>query len=259
MRGGKVETMTNKTKEVLRQVACYVAVGVMVGIGPVLPLTACLVCVGGTVIFAYLYKCMQGQPLRLAFLICAILWLWGNTAVTLLDFTNAPLALALLVLGCVLVTGAGRWTRLGAFLLPVGALSLIPYGLRDWESAMATAACASIMYIFGVLCYLSHTFITRNKWLGYGLPYILFTSLVTFFFIISIDDMSTRELWTSGVGILIAQTPDLCAILSRHCLSSCGIKNSWWLGTCSALSCLAPLGALNFCHNIEIYLLTHIF
>ena len=246
--------MTDKTKEVLIQVACYAAVGAVVAMGPLLPLTACLVCVGGTVIFAYLYKCMQRQPLRLMFLISALLWLWGNTAVTLLDFTNTPLALALLVLGCVLVTGAGRWARLGAFLLPVGALSLIPYGLRDWESAAATAACACIMYIFGVFCYLSRTFITRRKWLGYGLPYILFTALFTFF-IISIDGLSSDDLWTVGIGLLFALTPDLCAILSRRCLTAGGIRNAWWLGVCSALSCLAPLGAINFLYNIEIYLL----
>ncbi len=250
--------MTDKTKEVLIQVACYAAVGAVVAIGPILPLTACLVCVGGSVIFAYLYKCMQGQPLRLAFLICALLWLWGNTAVTLVDFTNAPLAITLLVLGCVLVTGAGRWARLGAFLLPVGALSLIPYGLRDWESAMAMAACAGILYLFGALCYLSRIFITRNKWLGYGLPYILFTALVSFF-TFSIDDLSTRDLWAAAIGILFAQTPDLCAILSRRCMQACGMQNPWWLGTCSALSCLAPLGALNFFHNIEIYFLKPIF
>ncbi len=244
--------MTDKTKEILKQLACYTAVGIVGGIGPALPLTACLVCVGGTVIFAYLYKCMQGQPLRLAFLISALLWLWGNTAVTLFDFTNAPLALALLTLGCVLVTGAGRWARLGAFLLPVGALSLIPYGLRDIESGMVMAHMAAFLLIFGGVCYLFRALIperiTCSKLLRYGLPYLLCLVLVVYFF--AIVRLRTDEIIEVIPGILLLMTPDLWAMLSQRSWRSCGAQNRWWLGVMSALSCLAPLGIINFIFNI---------
>lgn len=248
--------MTEKTKEVLVQAACYVAVGIVSGIGPALPLTSCLACVGGSVIFAYLYKCMRGQPLRLMFLISALLWLWGNTALTLLDFTNAPLALALLVLGCVLVTGRGRWARLGAFLLPVGALSLIPYGLRDPESCMVMAGIAFVLLIIGLVCYLCRTLLPRFKWLVYSLPYLLITALYTWL-MVSLR-LSPDEVLPAAAGLFVFLSPDWCAILSRRCMQACGMQNPWWLGTCSALSCLAPLGALNFLYNIKLYFLYNI-
>ena len=244
--------MTDKTKEVLVQVACYVAVAIIGGIGPMLPLTACLVCVGGSVIFAYLYKCMQGQPLRAAFLICSLLWLWGNTAVTLLSFTNAPLALALLVAACVMVTGAGRWARLGAFLLPVGALSLIPYGLRDSESCMVMAGIACVLLIIGLVCYLCRTLLPRLKWLAYSLPYLLITALYTWLMVAL--RLRPDEVLPAAAGLFVFLSPDWCAILSRRCMQACGVRNPWWLGVCSALSCLAPLGALNFLYNIKLYL-----
>ena len=243
--------MTDKTKEVLRQLACYTGVGIIGGIGPILPLTACLVCVGGTVVFAYLYKCMQGQPLRLAFLISALLWLWGNTGITLLHHTNGLLALALLILGCVLVTGAGRWTRLGAFLLPVGTLSLIPYGLRDWESGMAMAIMAAFLLIFGGICYLFRTLIPEripcSKLLRYGLPYLLCLIFVVYF-LVSVR-LRSDEIIEITPGILLLMTPDLWATLSQRCHRACGVQNRWWLSVLSALSCLAPLGIFNFIFN----------
>lgn len=246
--------MTEKTKEVLRQLACYIAVGVVGGIGPVLPLTACLVCVGGTVIFAYLYKCMQGQPLRTVFLISALLWLWGNTAITLIDYRNALLAIGVLVLGCTLVTGARRWERLGAFLLPVGALSLIPYGLRDWESGMAMAIMAAFLLIFGGICYLFRTLIPErlscSKLLRYGLPYLLCLIFVVYFLVIV--RLRADEIIEIIPGILLLMTPDLWATLSQHCHRACGVQNRWWLSVLSALSCLAPLGIVNFIFNIII-------
>ncbi len=255
MRGGKVETMTDKTKEVLRQLACYAVVGVVGGIGPVLPLTACLVCVGGTVIFIYLHKCMQGQPLRAFFLVAALLWLWCNTGVTLINYSNAPLALALLVLGCVLVTGAGRRARLGAFLLPVGALSLIPYGLRDIESGMAMAAIAAWLLIFGGTCYLCRALIPRRivggNFLRYGLPYVLGFSLI--FGGLLLARLRPDEILGAIPGILMLLSPDWCAILCRRSCCACGVQNRWWLGILSALSCLAPLGFINFIYNIIIY------
>ena len=244
--------MTDKTKEVLVQVACYIAVAIIGGIGPELPLTACLVCVGGSVIFAYLCKCMQGQPLRYPFLICALLWLWGNTALTLLDFTNASLALALLVAACVLVTGAGRWARLGAFLLPVGALSLIPYGLRDSESCMVMAGIACTLLIIGLVCYLCRTLLPRYKWLAYSLPYLLITALYTWLMVAL--RLRPDEVLPAAAGLFVFLSPDWCAILSRRCMQACGMRNTWWLGVCSALSCLAPLGALNFLYNLKLYL-----
>ncbi len=251
--------MTEKTKEVLRQLACYIAVGVVGGIGPVLPLTACLVCVGGTVIFAYLYKCMQGQPLRTVFLISALLWLWGNTAITLIDYRNALLAIGVLVLGCTLVTGARRWERLGAFLLPVGALSLIPYGLRDKESGMMMAAIAAWLLIFGGVCYLCRTLIPSRircgNFLRYGLPYVLGLTLIIGGLILV--RVRPDEITGALPGILILLSPDLWAMLSRRCQQACGVQNPWWLGMLSALSCLVPLGIVNFIFNIIIYRFPH--
>ncbi len=246
--------MTDKTKEVLRQIACYAAVGVVGGIGPVLPITACLVCVGGTVIFAYLYKCMQGQPLRTFFLISSLVWLWCNTIVSLVNYSNAPLALALLVLGCVLVTGAGRWNRLGAFMLPVGALSLIPYGLRDMESGRVMAIMAAFLLIFGGVCYLFRTLIPAripgSKLLRYGLPYLLCLALIVW--ILAIIRLRADEIAEVIPGVLLLMSPDLWSMLSRRCCKACGVTNRWWLGVLSALSCLAPLGIINFTFNIII-------
>lgn len=247
--------MTDQTKEVLVQLACYTAVGVVGGIGPILPLTACLVCVGGTVIYAYLYKCMQGQPLRTIFLVSALMWLWGNTAITLIDFRNTPLAIGLLVLGCTLIIGARRWARLGAFLLPVGAMSLIPYGLRDPESGMIMAAIAAWLLIFGGVCYLCRTLIPSRipcgKFLRYGLPYIIAIALIIGVLILA--HVHPAGIMASIPGILILLTPDLWAMLSRRCQRACGVHNLWWLSALSALSCLAPLGIVNFILNIIIY------
>lgn len=247
--------MTDKSKEILRQLACYTAVGAVGGIGPVLPLTACLVCAGGTVIFVYLYKCMQGQPLRAFFLTCSLLWLWCNTGVTLMNYSNAPLALALLVPGCILVTAGHRPERLGTFLLPVGALSLIPYGLRDIESGMMMAAIAAWLLIFGGACYLCRALIPQRiacgNFLRYGLPYVLGFSLI--FGGLLLARLRPDEILGTIPGILILLLPDCCAILCRRCCCACGVRNRWWLGILSALSCLAPLGFINFIYNIIIY------
>lgn len=249
--------MTDKTKEILRQLACYIAVGVVGGIGPILPLTAYLVCAGGTVIFAYLYKCMQGQPLRTVFLASALLWLWGNTAITLIDYSNALLAIGVLVLGCTLVTGARRWERLGAFLLPVGGLSLIPYGMRDIESGHAMAAIAAWLLIFGGVCYLCRTLISSKircgNFLRYGLPYILGFALIIGGLLLA--RIRPDEIMGVIPGVLLLLSPDLWAMLSRRCQQACGVQNPWWLGMLSALACLVPLGIVNFIYNITIYLL----
>ena len=201
---------------------------------------------------AYLYKCMQGQPLRTFFLISALLWLWCNTIVTLVNYSNAPLAIALLVLGSVLVTGAGRWYRLGAFMLPVGALSLIPYGMRDIESGMVMAIMAAFLLIFGGVCYLFRTLIPAripgSKLLRYGLPYLLCLALIVW--ILAIIRLRADEIAETIPGVLLLMTPDLWSMLSRRCCHACGVKNSWWLGVLSALSCLAPLGIVNFILNI---------
>lgn len=248
--------MTEKTKEILRQLACYIAVGVVGGIGPILPLTAYLVCAGGTVIFAYLYKCMQGQPLRTVFLVSALLWLWGNTAITLIDYSNALLAIGVLVLGCTLVTGARRWERLGAFLLPVGGLSLIPYGMRDIESGHAMAAIAAWLLIFGGVCYLCRTLISSKircgNFLRYGLPYILGFALIIGGLLLA--RIRPDEIMGVIPGVLLLLSPDLWAMLSRRCQQACGVQNPWWLGMLSALACLVPLGIVNFIYNITIYL-----
>lgn len=248
--------MTDKTKEILRQLACYIAVGVVGGIGPILPLTAYLVCAGGTVIFAYLYKCMQGQPLRTVFLVSALLWLWGNTAITLIDYSNALLAIGVLVLGCTLVTGARRWERLGAFLLPVGGLSLIPYGMRDIESGHAMAAIAAWLLIFGGVCYLCRTLISSKircgNFLRYGLPYILGFALIIGGLLLA--RIRPDEIMGVIPGVLLLLSPDLWTMLSRRCQQACGVQNPWWLGMLSALACLVPLGIVNFIFNITIYL-----
>lgn len=248
--------MTDKTKEILRQLACYIAVGVVGGIGPILPLTAYLVCAGGTVIFAYLYKCMQGQPLRTVFLVSALLWLWGNTAITLIDYSNALLAIGVLVLGCTLVTGARRWERLGAFLLPVGGLSLIPYGMRDIESGHAMAAIAAWLLIFGGVCYLCRTLISSKircgNFLRYGLPYILGFALIIGGLLLA--RIRPDEIMGVIPGVLLLLSPDLWAMLCRRCQQACGVQNPWWLGMLSALACLVPLGIVNFIFNITIYL-----
>ena len=66
--------------------------------------------------------------------------------------------------------------------------------------------------------------------------------------------ISPDEVLPAAAGLFVFLSPDWCAILSRRCIQACGMQNPWWLGTCSALSCLAPLGALNFLHNINLYL-----
>ena len=132
---------TSQKKETATRFCCAAAVFALAFPGPVLPLTAVMVCVLGTFIFLYRYRCMQGQPARLWYLAVCLLWLWSNTGINLSGyFTCAPLSLSLLAAASLLcmggagLSGRQRLQRLGAFFTPVVFLALIPYALRASET-----------------------------------------------------------------------------------------------------------------------------
>ena len=133
--------MNRRKLEILTRAACAAAVFALAFPGPVLPLTAVMVGVLGTIIFLRRHRCMAGQPARRWYLFACLFGLWTSTGINLTGyFTSAPLSLGVLAATCCLcLTGSGlsprqRFCRLGAFLFPVGFLALIPYALRASET-----------------------------------------------------------------------------------------------------------------------------
>lgn len=229
--------MTETTGDVLKQLTCAALLFIVAaGIGSVLPITACLVCVGGTIVAIYLYRCMRGQTWRRSFLAIALLWLWANTALTLFAHREVLLAASLLTIGAVSLPIGGHRERLGAFFIPIGSLSLIGYGMRDFESGMVMAIVAGALIILGFLWHLYRVYIisrypTKARLLRI-LPHV---------FILLASAFAPGLLFLSLLDIL----PDM---LPRQ-LSACGVINKWWTAALCTFSYLAPLGIINFTYN----------
>ncbi|MBQ2813969.1 MAG: hypothetical protein IJE66_03035 [Akkermansia sp.] len=241
--------MSERQQNILIQVACSACLFCLAGWGPVLWLTAILVCLGGTAISLYRYRCMQGQPYRLRYLLICLLWLWGSTAINLLPgelFECAPLTLGgLFLAGWLTMWGsrlstAQKYARLGSFFLPVGLLALIPYGPRDIVSGSIMAAIAFTLMVIDTICNLIGTAAprTRNhpRWVT-----ILLLVFVCLTLLAALLCEPSFILPAAAIAILAWGRR-----ISDHCQMLCGISDPIALCALRTLLALAPLGAANY-------------
>lgn len=241
--------MNERRQNLLIQVACSACLFCLAGWGPVLWLTAILVCLGGTAISLYRYRCMQGQAYRLRYLLICLLWLWGSTAINLLPGTLyecAPLTLGgLLLAGWLTMWGvrlstAQKYARLGAFFLPVGLLALIPYGPRDVLSGAIMAAIAGILMAVDTICNLIGAAAprTRNhpRWVT-----ILLLVLISLTLLAALLCEPSFILLSAGIATIAWGRK-----VSDHCQMLCGISDPIALCALRTLLALAPLGVANY-------------
>lgn len=248
--------LSPRTQRILIQVACSAVLFCIAAPGPVLWLTAILVCLGGTGIYLYQYYCMREQADRRAYLLICLLWLWGSTAINLWPgevYQCAPLHFFLLALAVVLIQVSGkltreeRWARTGAFFLPVGVLALIPYGQRDFESGCVMAFVATVLLAIDTICNLTGAAAPRTRqhprWVR-----SVFIGLFSIFLLVSCLEPGL---------ILIAAA--ICTIawggkLSDYYHTRCGMQNPIALCAMRTLLALAPLGIANYLLNLLAFL-----
>lgn len=249
--------LSPRAQRLLIQVACSAVLACIVAPGPVLWLTAILVCIGGTGICLYRYHCMRLQPRRLAYLLICLLWLWGNTAVNLWSgglYHNAALSLVLLALPIILILSIGaqssrqKRARLGAFFLPVGLLALIPYGPRDWESAVIMAFIATVLFAIDTVCNIIGAAFPRTRRHSPRVKLLLRVCAA----------LSLIAAFIEPAFVLIAAA--ICIIarggrISDYCNRLCGVRNPIALCALRSLLALAPLGIVNYVlHLIDFFL-----
>ena len=255
--------MSHRKQEILTRAGCAAAVFALAFPGPVLPLTAIMVGVVGTIIFLHRYRCMAGLPASRWYLFVCLLGLWVSTAVNLTDyFTCAPLSLGLLAassLLCMLGTGLSlkhRLQRLGAFFFPVGFLMLIPYALRASETGTVLTRLAIILLAAEGVCSIIGAAWPRTRRHSAG------TSVVLVLLVMS----SAAIAWALGGGVApgirlifgIFWPASLLILywgrrLSDYFQRSCGESGLTWRCILSALSALAPLGIMCYAYNLLCY------
>lgn len=251
------QQLSPRAQRLLIQVACSAVLACIVAPGPVLWLTAILVCVGGTGICLYRYRCMRLQPKRLTYLLICLLWLWANTAVNLWPgriYNYAPLSLVLLALPIILIHSIGtrshRQTRarLGAFFLPVGLLALIPYGPRDWVSGVIMAFIATVLFAIDTVCNIIGAAFPRTRRHSPRVKLLLRVCAA----------LSLIAACIQPVFVLIPAA--ICIIVgggrvSDYCNRLCGVRNHIALCALRSLLALAPLGIMNYVIHLVYFFL----
>ena len=255
--------MNHRKQEILTRAGCAAAVFALAFPGPVLPLTAIMVCVAGSIIFLYRYRCMAGQPASRWYLFVSLLGLWVSTAVNLTDyFTSAPLSLVLLA-ACSLLSMLGdglslklRLQRLGAFFFPVGFLMLIPYALRASETGTVLTRLAIILLAVEGVCSVIGAASPRTRRHSAGTHILL---ILLIFSTAALACAMGGEV-APGIRLIFGIfLPSALAILiwgrllSDYFQRSCGVTSRIWLCTLSALTALAPLGIMCYAYNLHVY------
>ena len=230
--------MTNTSKDVLRIIACAVALFlVAAGVGSVLPITACLVGIVGIVVLCYLLRCQRGQRGRVLFFVLALLWLCGNAAISLFAYENWLLAITSLLFALWVMVYERFSARSLTFFLSIGSLGLLAYGERSFEAGMLMSVVAGLLVILGVLWHLYRVYLLpafpRAARVLRWLPYVLIAGVSTV---------------APGL-ILLCLLDVIPSLLARTC-PQCGVHNAWWRAALMTLSFIAPLGFNNFIFSI---------
>lgn len=254
---------TSQKQETATRFCCAAAVFALAFPGPVLPLTAVMVCVLGTFIFLYRYRCMQGQPARLWYLAVCLLWLWSNTGINLSGyFTCAPLSLSLLAAASLLcmggagLSGRQRLQRLGAFFTPVVFLALIPYALRASETGTLLTNLAIVLlsaeWVFSLIGAVFPQ--TRRHSRFFIIPLILIVAgsgvaaCILGGHIAPGIRLILGIFWPTVLPVLVWGRQ-----LSDYFQRSCGITHPVMLCLLSALTALVPLGIMCYAYNLHVY------
>ncbi len=250
-------------QELLTRFCCAAAVFALAFPGPVLPLTAMMVCALGSLIFLYRYRCMSGQPARLWYLVICLLWLWVNTGINLSDsFTCAPLSLALLVAASLLSMGGRglslkqRFQRLGAFYVPVVFLALIPYALRASETGTLLTRLALVLLT--AECIFSCTGAAWPRTRRHSRLFIVLLVLIMISSCVAACFIGGHV--APGIQLILGvfwptAIPTLAwgRRISDYFQNACGIGHPAWLCLLSALTALAPLGIMCYAFNLHVF------